>query len=339
MTHRVNLSEAISANRYITAMRSAVYDGIQKSLAGMEHVREYISATATADFGNNDASHSKFIRLTKIYFQGNIEVVLAENTVTALNKTLGKTIVSSVSFQDIDALGQAHVLSIELSDKYATRFSDKIIDSLIQIVYDNYDGEERINGFYDLCDKLSKSSRSDSWWKYVESAISSLVLEFIATVIHELVHVLQHYPQLIKKRFGTEYRSYLDKNKGELQSMIRKYKQEIKQGNVSPETEQRLSKLYYSSPQEIAAFAHNAAQNIIQSYGYADATTVDELQLKDLDASDIIQAIDSITNKWVRNPQTYREAAVRKRYIKMVYQEIAQYLTHRLEQLKSQTSI
>jgi hypothetical protein len=69
-------------------------------------------------------------------------------------------------------------------------------------------------------------------------------------IIHELVHIKQHSTQSIDK--PTEYRSYLTKNKQEFYDAVSKL-----------ETEQDW-KLYLSSPQEIPAFAHNFALELIR---------------------------------------------------------------------------
>lgn len=329
------ISEAISANQYISIVRDAIYDSIQESLVTMQ---EFLSPKAKAEFNSDNTSHARFIDLAKLYLQDGIELTLPAKLIVVLNNALGSRIVQGISFEDIPALGLTTGVSFKLRSKYVKDISGHIIDRLVQIVYDNYSSGDRADGFYDICNQLAKNKRGENW-HYMLVGADLIIPQLISTIIHELIHVLQHHEQYIRKRgMDTEYRSYLDKEKGEMQSVIKKYEQERKQGQVSPKTWDRYMRLYYASPQEIAAFAHNAAQEVILNYGYEDAETVDELQLSGINASDILDAIDTVTSKWVKNPRTPKEAAVRKRYIKLVYQEVARYLNYKIEQLRSQAN-
>lgn len=77
--------------------------------------------------------------------------------------------------------------------------------------------------------------------------IHNPISDLASTIIHELVHVLQHIPQYDKQRYDTEYKSYA----GAKEKMY----QELRDGEPGV--------LYYSSPQEIGAFAHNFAIDLI----------------------------------------------------------------------------
>jgi hypothetical protein len=151
------------------------------------------------------------------------------------------------------------------------------------------------------------------------------VSEMISTLIHEVVHVLQHRAQQNKPSGtgGTEYRSYLDTRKGELKDLLSKYhsQRDFK--------DERWDRLYYASPQEIGAFAHNIALRIVRDFGFnlpdADLTV-------SFTAKDFVDALRSRIGDQYRDPNNPREQAVLKRYLKLAYQEVQRYIEQRRKQ-------
>jgi hypothetical protein len=337
MKHRVKISEAISTNRYINVIRSATYKSVEDAFFLMAELRETMSPVASKDFASNEASHTRFQQIANAYFSENFKQAMHVNLTKAINEALGADILTYIVFREIPKSygGYASGTSITLSDEISKDFSKEIMDSVFQIIYDNYDGEDRVAGFHEVCAEFSNRTDKSRWWWHVESKINPLLHKFTRTVIHELVHVLQHAKQHNVGRHNTDYRSYLDKKPGEL---VKTYKSHWQKSHanepIDPDLEQKYYKLYYASPQEMAAFAHEAAYEIIKSYGFDDVTTPEELQIKNIQAADIINNINWITGKFTKDPRTRREAMVRNRYIKLVYQEIVQYLNYRLEQLK-----
>ena len=76
-----------------------------------------------------------------------------------------------------------------------------------------------------------------------------LLNQIVNILVHELVHVIQHIRQLQAGRKEYEFRSYA----GSTDDLV----DEINSG--------RGGKLYFSRPQEIAAFAHNAGIQVMQA--------------------------------------------------------------------------
>lgn len=79
--------------------------------------------------------------------------------------------------------------------------------------------------------------------------INAIISQLSTAIIHELVHVLQHVPQFNKQKYDTEYTSYAG-TKDQMYKELR---------------DNTPGVLYYSSPQEIGAFAHNFAIQLLSS--------------------------------------------------------------------------
>lgn len=154
------------------------------------------------------------------------------------------------------------------------------------------------------------------------------VNELIGTYIHELVHIQQHKNQPIDK--PTAYTSYGTKNKDKFKKSI----DNINSGQYSNED----LKLYKASPQEIPAFAHNAAISIIHD-AMIDGNTSDKEDLKYYISvlDDYIKggkfAKEYYTNTMPYYVQTFnnknsKDFKVFKRFMKIVAQELIQYRNH-----------
>ncbi len=120
--------------------------------------------------------------------------------------------------------------------------------------------------------------------------------EMVQVFVHELVHVVQHLKQ--SHRDKTEYRSYLEKDTEKFQTAMAKKSSED-------------DHLYYSSPQEIAAFAHDIVSNILRS-----------MQGKNISRQDIQDAVKDRVGSYFPNRQDPKIKKVYNRYLKLVYQEL-----------------
>jgi hypothetical protein len=149
-----------------------------------------------------------------------------------------------------------------------------------------------------------------------EFDINQMIDSMARTVIHELVHVVQHVKQ--KHRDSTEYRSYLGP-KDEFYALFDIIDDQKRDPNT-PEYK-RWRKLYQASPQEIAAFAHDIANTIIQRNDldgedyYVDESTMSEL---------VPEIMSEIKRYFV--PKTPDERKVFNRYVKRVYQELKNHI-------------
>lgn len=143
--------------------------------------------------------------------------------------------------------------------------------------------------------------------------------KLVDVFLHETVHAIQHYRQwLVNNVDGRhtdypEYRSYLEKDKKEFHKMMN-----------NDEWTDRKRKAYYSSPQEIAAHAHNISLQIINDYGVDDEWTE---RPSDLDISKNVKTY--LTH--VFSPQEFKDPKISKiinRYYRLVYKELVDYLPH-----------
>jgi len=151
----------------------------------------------------------------------------------------------------------------------------------------------------------------------------------IPTIVHELVHVMQHQSQ--QHRDNTEYRSTLTKkNKNRFIHAINAIH------NNQATDEDR--KIYYSSIQEIPAHAHSVVSKIIQGY-FSWVYNLDDETNSEI-KSELIKLKNDFPKKlkyndtWnyyhhtfnvPSNPSLYN---IYKRFNKAVYQEFHHYLNH-----------
>ena len=95
--------------------------------------------------------------------------------------------------------------------------------------------------------------------------------------------------------------------------------------------------MYYASPQEIAAFAHQMAMSVIKAY---DLNNVERLQdIPKIDSEDIVINVNQRLNNRFAKPRNPQEVKVRRRYLKLVYQEVQRYIDHVKQLLDPQRGI
>ena len=330
------IDEAISVSHYTQALVPAINDGVYKAIGQIYRIKGR-DDQGEENFVDDDASHNQFIDTAFRELKNNLEKILPNTIKDSLNNSLGVPIVQDVSFLSIDGLvrGWADGRDITFNMRFIDSIAKKAINVIFDSVYNSYNGEERLDGFYFTCRSIGSGDRYLS--RFVDDVIKKPVTKLASTAVHELVHVLQHNRQFNKGKSDTEYRSYLDKYKGEFVDRHAKRLRNPDQSSNSDDDE-RYYNLYLASPQEIPAFAHQAALNIIDAFGFDEAEHKDDLAIGSVSHHDIVYAVNNITNGRFGQPKTPREAMVRKRYIKLVYQEVARYLQQRLEQLKSKTT-
>lgn len=156
--------------------------------------------------------------------------------------------------------------------------------------------------------------------------------EFARLMIHELTHVYQHQRQEEKGRTSMDYRSYLsdpkkkdDAGDDELVQLLSK----IDGNTASPDEEKRFWKLYFSSPQEIGAYASEHGLKIITDILGKDFKTQEIPPINELKD----QIREKIRSSIDYDPETKAEHRVYNRYQKIVYQIIY----NNLERLRSQS--
>ncbi len=232
-----------------------------------------------------------------------------------------------VGFIKTEANGYADRLAIYINDSKVDNMAKKIITKLFDTVLNSYNNNERndgLNGFVDDMIENPNSYVGSRIFDWVNRDIDSIV----STFIHELVHVMQHGNQYKKGKNSTEYRSYLGK-KDEFKNLHSKaWKSNF---DLPGDESKNYYKLYYSSPQEIGAHAHNIALQVIidniKEYVNPESITPEQYnKMKTwLEGSTIPAYVDDYLRDYLdkKNPEEYK---IYKRYYKLVYQEVLNYI-------------
>ena len=235
-----------------------------------------------------------------------------------------KIVGSKISFNpDIKSYGYANKLSIVIN--YS--FLKSIVSAIKKYIYDY---------FYNV-DKSEKKSIKDIFLKALQkiindphtffkthSSLKNIITQFVETITHELVHVFQQAEQFRKKRPNFEYRSYAEKDLEKFRTAMR---------NKSSIEDFRI---YHASPQEITAFAHNIASQILKNTEFKSI-----ILWPDTDQSNYNKIISDYVAKHLRyTPEqrknmNYIERKVFNRYVKQVYQILQHYIETEREKFYS----
>lgn len=293
------------------AIRNAVKHALEQLLPKLEKIPKKAAAGIESDNGNAKVFKDYIVK----HFD--VSASLSKYILDALNSEIGSSMVSNVDFEETveGERGYSREHGIFLDIRYKNAITRKIIETLISEAYDNYDTGERVKGFAFMTRMVASGDRY--YWGLIYYEIDRIVTAMVRTTLHELVHVMQYNAQDIKGRSDIEYRSYLDKHKGEFRSHVDEPKADL----GTDETD-RFYNLYLASPQEIAAFAHEAALDIISSYESIGSPEA----FSELTQDDIINAVDKVTSERFKDPKTRIELMVRKRYMKLAYLEVVRFI-------------
>lgn len=352
--------EAISLTRYQTFIKKDITDSIEECLYEMVKEMDGPEFSTLKGVENDETLFTQLIRPTiKKYLEQNLLYHIEKKlTVKARDmfgeyltdvgqKQQGKTLAALVDpksnskikrpfvkFHTITDLGHANPTSgaVVLSwNYYYTVIVDRLTEIIVDIFYDSYysGNENQLNALKLM---FQSSGRNTLIFKIIDYVNRRKVIdEMIGTFIHEVVHVAQHAIQQALGREKTEYRSYLEKNK---EKFLASFAKDLADQYINSEL---MNRLHAGSPQEIGAFVHNIALNIIKSY-YFDETPLDQLKYyTDIKSpyyrenttalrTDIVHAVrDHLVARNIR-PESRIEKEIYKRYMKMVYLEIQKYL-------------
>lgn len=319
------IDEAISVTQYegplVTAITRAVYKAVAElvKLKGQHPSEE---AELESDEGNGKAFKLLVIKQLRDTLRTSLPAAIMQS----LNKSMGVPVITEIAFEEMNDQtgGYAQERYIALNERYLRSIVARLVEKMIDSVYSSYNPGERVSGFAFMARMADGNSHE---WSILHGSIDKTIARLASISLHELVHVLQHNQQEIAGRDTTEYRSYLDKYNGEFRKTV-----DDETNALSSTTSDRQWNLYLASPQEITAFAHEIALQVVRDYGYDQATTVEELS--GLDARDIADAVNKKLSGRFSKPTTPKEVMVRKRYLKLVYQEIIRYIEHRLSSFK-----
>lgn len=211
---------------------------------------------------------------------------------------------TSVSFSKMKTGGSASGRNINLSNKFVDDMADVLVAAVYDLTLDYVESEDQL-----VSTMFRVYKNADN---HVVSSVDQNIDELISTVIHEMVHVVQHDAQFKIGRDYTEYRSYLDKDKGKFHDSVRK----LSTGEYT-DADYRL---YRGSPQEIAAFAQEAALKFINN---SDIDNIEDIaQFR----KEIPDSLRWYVEKMFNNPQDRQEYSIFKRFHKLMYQEVIRYI-------------
>jgi hypothetical protein len=218
---------------------------------------------------------------------------------------------SQVKFEDIKTGGYASAIDMAISNTHINDMAKEICDQIYQSTLDNVENE------HEIVETMFRTFKeADIRQLYGRgSNLEKLIGGLVSVVLHELTHVIQHSQQYKKGRTSTEYRSYLEPNKEKFHASIGK----MGKGDASKED----LRLYRGSPQEIAAFAQEAALNFIDEMFIDEANSSEEIkEFK----KEIPKFLQHYVNKQFNDPSNPMEYAVFKRFNKLMYQEVIRYV-------------
>jgi hypothetical protein len=320
------IDEAISVTQYEQTVIDALNDAIRDSIGYLALYRLPDDLAATlVDENASDFDVREYIENGLVRFlKETIPIRLKNN----LREALGGDIVTSIYVEPTkNSSAFVSNRSITLDLKPVKRIASNAMHTLMDILYDNYDTNERVNGFYKATKEIGNGDKF--FWREIYYETNKLVQEYTSTILHELVHVIQHQAQHQQGRRHRdfEYRSYLDTHKGEFRDLV----------SAPHEKDDRYFNLYLSSPQEIAAFAHEAALRLIRDYGFNEIDSAEGFY--NVEASDIVSYVNQITGQRFKEPKTRQEQLVKQRYIKLVYQEVQRYIQYRIASFKKKNPV
>ena len=319
----MNLRQLIAEKISITTARDEIASGIHSVI---KDVVENIGMQFHTNFF--DQPEVNYDQLYE-FLQSNLMRVLTRRIQTKLISTgrkileLGSNSYFHVDFNDSNVGGAAYYDRIEINKKPVITIAKYIVDGIIDSLHDNAAIDDGIITDVKYASRMISNTEIDmDYYKIIDS-----INELISVFIHELVHIKQHSTQDMMK--PTEYRSYATKDKERFNKAI----SNIHAGNASEED----MRLYRASPQEIPAFAHNAALDILHSI--VDTNTDNITEINDIKyyievLSDYIRGGRFATSyishhmpyysKTFNKPGT-KEYQVFKRFYKIVAQELMQY--------------
>jgi len=350
------IAEAISVSHYDTAIKSAIEQALANLFAGQWITMRLQLPTIMQ---SSQVDHLSFLA------DSELETELGNEFRKTLMRTLNPLLkrdypqkdqpsfhqfIEWIYFQDMKENGHANGYMIGLTTRYLRAFIPVIRDELVRFTIDNgfaYEADPndpelaphqqgRSPGLYYHFDAESLLKFLGKHNRELANRIvdklggrSGPVAEMTDTIAHEVVHVIQHRAQSGKRK-GTEYRSYLDTRKGEFRSLAGRRQKD------HDWDDSQWTRLYYASPQEIGAHAHNMALSIVRDLGFDEPGA--DLSIS-LTAQDFVNALRRRIGDQYKDPNNPQERAVLKRYLKLAYQEVQRYLQQRRrEQAEIRTS-
>ncbi len=332
------VDEAINMTHLDEPMKTAVEAGIKTAIGNLYDAKGgYPKLEDRFDSGEGTTAflNQMVAMLFSDFEKWNVVEIVTKSVVAGLTKELGKNVVKKFKFMDTgDAYGQAGTSSIDINENLIKAVARKAVDNLVEATLSSYGEGELVGGFWYMINSIKRGEKD---YVHVIFERNEERINLIAsTIVHEVVHVLQHKRQKDVKRPGTEYRSYLDKKNGEFVGLHNRRGSKAAKNKLSPEEEGRYFDLYYASPQEIASFSNEIAIKIIRDFGIDGARSIEDLNnaASAVDAESVIDYVREHLKDRFKAPENKREYAVFKRYVKLTYAALQSWLDKQRERFK-----
>ena len=301
------LNEAISLTQFKTPLHNAIVDTLLNTTKKLYYTKQLIAPEVEADIAKHGNLHAHLYpymtrRLIFLSVQSLSDTIKKEiHTYTKIS--------SHITFKELNDEGYggyASGLDITLNSTIISKLAKEILDYCFEHALNSLEGGEA-----DLVPSLLRVFKNIEARDIIEHS-DYLIRKLVSTVIHELVHVIQHSKQ--QHRPQTAYRSYLTRDKSKFYAAMNRMHQ-----GTHDTADYRL---YRGSPQEIAAFAHEEALKIINDTNMGDADENELAYIK----KHLPSYMQGYTGNMFSDPTNEHEYKIFKRFNKIVYQEVSSYL-------------
>lgn len=298
------LNEAISLTQFKTPLHNAIVDALLNATKRLYDRKKFIEPEVEADIAKTGTLHQHLYPYMSKRLTWFVEERLRHTIHTEIY-TCTK-ISSHITFKELNVGGYASGLDITLHSKIISSLVKEILDYCFEHALNSLEGGES-----DLVPSLFRVFKNIEARDIIEHS-DYLIRKLVSTVIHELVHVVQHSKQ--QHRPQTAYRSYLTRDKSKFYAAINR----MHQGT----SDIADYKLYRGSPQEITAFAHEEALKIINDTDMNNGNEEELAYIK----KHLPSYMQGYTGNMFSDPTNEHEYKIFKRFNKIVYQEVSSYL-------------
>jgi len=324
------LDEEISLTQYEPVITKAIYSSIKDALIRFE--KDYGIHKFNSDPRKREEFNQGYMTKLGNVFTEELKTRIDAMILQTLEHTGMKIEPSLKAVEFSKSVGDARGVAKGGTNYPYIQLAPRLLDKLPKLVYErlfnrtlngDFGGEGHLlSAFWSTVKHTIKNWDSES----TEMGIENPIYDIVDVFIHELVHIKQHVRQKNKGRNEIEFRSYLDKDKHEYQKLTRKNWKDgtYDMSNLSPEEIKRYYQLYKASPAEISAKAHNLVLQIIKKFDFGnpnDYAKADYIENSQEALRDIPRYLEDFLYLYKDN-QDKRTQMVKKRYYKLVYQEL-----------------
>lgn len=249
-----------------------------------------------------------------------LNIIISESLTEISSKEAGLR--SEVDFRDTGgAGGHAAGVDIRISKKLTEKMASALIDAVFDATYIEVPDESQL--IQTMMDQLLRAD-----YNLFYESVNKIVSEITSVFIHELTHVIQYKKENSAKMQAQGYRSYIEPDK-------KKFYKSVGRINAGTADDADFN-AYLGSPQEIAAFAQQEALSYIESNDVHEITDLEELlDFKDkLHSYGLGSRLRYTSFNRFKNPENKTEYIIFKRFSKLVYQEVVNYVDQRIKLLK-----